>query len=242
MPFGFVVDDDGADKRASGGAAAFAGALGDGAPDPTHRERCPSCQAAGEAYACVGLVPTPISPAAERWLVERLPEDIESLPGFLLRKAIAEYGYDGAEGERLRSAGLLAGPGAFTRHFGPFFRRFTVSSEQLLEEMLCAGNVSPSHALAILVQLGALSLDGQPALALDQGPALGDLMKDPAARRARTRFALPAPGGDGAAADPSLEGLWRYLRALHAGFVVDATVQVYAPPEAAGEAGGATSG
>ena len=103
------------------GAASFAAGLADRAPDPAHGERCPACRAAGEAFACVGLVETPISAAAERWLVELLPEDIESLPGLLLRKAIAEYGYDGAAGARLREAGLLAAPGPYTRHFGPAF-------------------------------------------------------------------------------------------------------------------------
>ena len=71
-------------------------------------------------------------------------------------------------------------------------------------------------------------------MALEQGPVLGELMQDASARRARTRFVLPAPADDDVAQtgdtdSRSLRSLWRYLRALHAGFAVDATVKLFAP-------------
>lgn len=226
MAFGFVVDDDGQDKTGEGGAARFAYDLADRALDPHHLDRCPSCQVLGEVYACVGLIPTPLSTEAERWLVEQLPEDIEQLPGYLLRKAISEYGYTGELGESLRRQGLLTASGAFTRHFGPFFRRFTVSSSQLLEEMLLAGDVAPSHALAILIHLGGLLIDDEKPLALESGAQLAELMQEPTQRRSRTQLAIDDIDESD---DPSLAGLKRYLGSLYAGFVLDTNVLVFAP-------------
>lgn len=223
-PFGFVVDDDGPDKAALGGAS-FALALADQDPDPGHQARCPSCTLLDEPYGCVGLVPAPLSADAERWLVERLPEDIEGLPGFLLRKAIAEYGYTGELAGRLRQTGILAPRGGYTRHYGPFFRRFTVSTDQVIEELFCAGDVEPAHALAVLVHLGLLTVDGKAPASMDDGPLLGEVVGEVPARRARTACTVTLEEGD----DPSLVGLKRYLRALWAGFVLDATVRVFGP-------------
>jgi hypothetical protein len=174
---------------------------------------------------CLGLIETPLPAETERWLVDRLPGDIDGLAGFLLRKAIGDFGYDGSEGRALRERGLLQAPGPFTRHFGPFFRRFTVSSEQLLEELLCAGDVDPAHALAILVHLGAISVDGKVLVSLDEGVKLGEVVEQVDQRRARTACTLTLDSAD----SPSLASLKRYLRALWAGFAVDASVKVFGP-------------
>jgi hypothetical protein len=220
--WGFVVDDRGPDKK--GGAVAWAAKLSESPVDESaHAASCPSCVLIGRPMGCVGLVPGPLTAAAEEWLVRRLPDDIESLPGFLLRKAIGDFGYDGARARELRKAGRLSAPGPFERHYGPFFRRFVVSSEQIIEELLCAGDVAPSHALAILLHLQAIEVDGALPLDLDkQGPTLGPLVEQPATRRERTRFAISPDSG----ADPSLAGLQALLGALHAGFVLDVDVYI----------------
>jgi hypothetical protein len=231
VAFGWAVDDDAPDKAAAGGAGPFAAALADSDQDyEPHRKGCPSCRAldpdgTGDPFGCVGLIPAPLSAAVERWLIERLPGDIESLPGFLLRKAIGDFGYSGGYGRALRAHGALEAPGPFTRHFGPFFRRFTVSSEQLLEELLGAGDVAPPHALAVLAHLGLITVDGRTLTQLDEGAAYGELVSDIPSRLARTRCAAdPAPGDD-----PPLAAAKRYLRGLWAGFVTDAPVKVFAP-------------
>lgn len=229
--FGWAIDDDAPDKTAAGGAAQFAAGLADGERDyEAHRAACPSCRALdptgeGEPFGCVGLIPAPLSAAVERWLVERLPDDIESLPGFLLRKAIGDFGYTGGYGRALREHGALEAPGPFTRHFGPFFRRFTVSSEQLIEELLGAGDVAPPHALAVLAHLGLVTVDGRALTSLEEGAAYGELMSDIPSRLARTRCAAEAAPSD----DTPLIATKRYLRALWAGFVADAAVKVFAP-------------
>ena len=226
MAFGWVVDDRCADKEAAGGAGAFALSLAEAksAPDAAlHTKSCSACRAVDEPLACVGLIPSPIPASVERWLVERLPDDIESLPGFLLRKAIGDFGYDGSEGARLREAGILSAPGPFTRHFGPFFRRFTVSSEQLVEEMLCAGDVDPAHALAILMHLSLIAVDGQLLLKLDDGARLAAMIENPSERAAHTTCLVQMADDD----EADIVSIKRFLRGLWAGFVTDAPVKVF---------------
>jgi hypothetical protein len=164
-----------------------------------------------------------LSARVEEWLVQRLPEDIESVGGFLLRKAIGDFGYDGGRARELRAQGRLEAAGPFERHYGPFFRRFVVSSEQLLEELLCAGDIAPSHALAVLMHLGAIEVDGQLPVSLNtEGEKLGQLIEHPDQRAARTRFTLSPDEHD----DPALAGVKSLLAALYAGFVLDSDVFV----------------
>jgi hypothetical protein len=224
MSFGFVVDDRGPDKV--GGAVAWAARLADHPVDEAaHAASCPSCQLLDRPLGCVGMVPAPLSAASEEWLVRRLPEDLESVGGFLLRKAIGDFGYDGARAKALRDKGRLLAKGPFERHYGPFFRRFVVSSEQILEELLCAGDIAPAHGLAILMHLQALELDGKRPEILDiEGPKLGQIVSEPATRRARTKLALDV--NDPEPSDPSLAGLKSLLGALYAGFVLDVDVYV----------------
>jgi hypothetical protein len=218
--FGFVVDDRAPDKVAAGGAVRFAAALGERAVDEAaHAANCPTCQLLGRPLSCVGLIPTPLPAAVEAWLVARLPEEIDSVGGFLLRKAIGDFGYDGARARALREAGRLAAPRPYERHYGPFFRRFVVSSEQILEELLCAGDIAPSHALAVLMHLSALQVDGVVPTRLEDGDKLGQLVANPAERRARTRLTVQPTD-----VEPSLAGVQALVAALYAGFVLDADV------------------
>ncbi len=221
--FGFVVDDRAPDKVAAGGAPAFAASLADHAVDEkAHAANCRTCQLLGRPFACVGVISAPLPALVEEWLVQRLPEDIESVGGFLLRKAIGDFGYDGARARALRAAGRLAAPGPFERHYGPFFRRFVVGSEQILEELLCAGDIAPPHALAVLMHLSAIEVDGAVPVRMEDGDKLGALIEKPPERRARTRCNVTPD----AAADPSLQSVQSLISALWAGFVFDCDVFV----------------
>jgi hypothetical protein len=214
--FGFVVDDRSPDKVAAGGAPAFAAQLAEKPCDETsHAANCRTCKLLEQPFACVGVIETPLPAKIEEWLVQRLPDDLESVGGFLLRKAIGDFGYDGARARELRQAGRLEAPGPFERHYGPFFRRFVVSSEQILEELLCAGDVAPAHALAVLMHLGAIDVDGAVPTRLEEGDKLGALIENPAERQTRSRCNV-------AAAQP----MGPLLRAFWAGFVLDCDVFV----------------
>jgi hypothetical protein len=95
-----------------------------------------------------------------------------------------------------------------------------VSSEQIVEELLCAGDVAPAHALAVLLHLQAIEVDGKLPTDLDkEGPKLAPLVEQAATRRERTRLAVN-PDSD----DESLAGLQSLLGALYAGFVQDVDV------------------
>ena len=223
---GWVVDDGAPDKTAAGGPVEFAAALADAAsPPPGHSATCPTCQLAGENLACVGLVHGPITAKAEEWLAERLPYSLESLPGVLLRQALEQGGVEGAGGAALRRAGMCEAPGPFSRHWGPFFRRVTVTTDQLLELMFAAGDIQPAHAFGILLDVGALVVDGAVPEAAEHGPRLSEVMEKPAERKERVLFGLELP----ADADPSKRELARYLRALWAAFVLDGELRVITP-------------
>jgi hypothetical protein len=224
MSFGWVVDFACPPRQALGGPLVAATRLAEGArlePDPVHCTPC--CVAAVEGPACIGVVTTPIPPAAERWLMERLPGDLESIAGEVIKQAVAA-GFEGKRAHELRGAGKLAGRGPLERSWGGFFRRFTLSSDQLLEQMFCAGDLEPAHALAILVQLSALAVDGRVPKGLDEGAGLAELAQDVAARRGRTQCTVtPTPSDEAAIGE-----LKRFLRALHGAFCADARVLVVA--------------
>lgn len=214
--FGFVVDDRSPDKVAAGGAPAFAAKLAEEPCDETsHAANCRTCALLQRPFACVGVIPTPLPANVEEWLVQRLPDDLESVGGFLLRKAIGDFGYDGARARDLRAAGRLEAPGPFERHYGPFFRRFVVSSEQILEELLCAGDIAPAHALAVLMHLQAIDVDGAVPKKLEDGDKLGALIENPGDRQTRTRCNVSA----GDPLGPLVQALW-------AAFVLDCDVFV----------------
>jgi hypothetical protein len=226
IAIGWVVDDGCAPKRGPGGAAAFADSLaGSDAPPPGHRDECGACRVLDEDLACVGVVEAKITATAEEWLAGRLPEEMESLPGLLLRKNLADGGVTGAGGRDLRKRGLCEAPGAFSRHWGPFFRRYTVTTDQILEEMFCAGDVQPAHALGVLVHVSGILVDGSHPRSTDDGPKLAELVEKPEARLDRTLPALSLRDDD----DRSVRELKRYLRALYAAFVLDCEVKVFAP-------------
>src|SRR4029077_8192556 len=100
-------------------AMALAAQIAIGQPPATHRASCKACKLLGEGTSCAGGIAAPLSQAAEELLINQLPDDLESVGGFLLKKAIADYGYDGAGGRELRERKLLAAPGPYQKHFGP---------------------------------------------------------------------------------------------------------------------------
>jgi len=225
LAIGWVVDDGCPPKRGEGGAATFARSLSDGAPPEGHRADCPTCKLLDEDLACVGVVESRLSAAAEDWLAGRLPEHIESLPGMLLRKNLGESGVTGATFAALRKRGFCEAPGPFSRHWGPFFRRVTVTTDQVLEELFCAGDVQPAHALGVLVHVGGIQIGRGQINSISDGGKLAHLMANLADREPMTLPALSLRDDD----ESGVRQLKRYLRALYAAFVLDCEVKVFTP-------------
>jgi hypothetical protein len=222
---GWVVDDGCAPKRSLGGPDKFAASLASGEPPVGHLRQCPSCQLIGEELACVGVVEPLVSARAEEWLLRRLPADLESLPGSLLAKHLQEAGVEGKGGEELRKRGLFEAPGPFARHWGSFFRRTTVTTDQLFEELFCAGDVQPAHALGVLLHVGGVAVDGSVPHAPADGARLSALFETPASRRERVLCTLSIAKDD----DRSVRELVRFLRAAWAAFVLDCELRVFCP-------------
>jgi len=218
MPLRWVVDDDSAPKKAAGGALPFAKAM-KGEPKP--HDNCATCTLLA-GTACYGVIDPPVSGTAEEWLVTRLPADHESLPGLLVRKTLHDMRYEGAGGKALRKAGLLEASGPYTKHYGPFFRRYTVTSEQLLEQLFAVGDWSPVHALGLLGQLGGIEVDGRTLTQVDEADLYAELVQKPESRRSRTRCSIEVRDVD----DRSVVELKRLLRAAWAAFVRDCDVKI----------------
>jgi hypothetical protein len=221
--FGWVVDDDSPTKRAAGGPAAFAEKLMTGEAKPCDPSSCPTCALLDEELACVGVIEAPIAPETEEWLAGRLPPTMESLPGTLLRQNFKDSAITGAGGEALRKRGLCAAPKPFTKHYGPFFRGYTVSTDQLIEQMLCAGDIQPAHALAILVHLGGIAVDDEVPASPDDGPRLSEIVESPGTREKRTLCTIHIDDDD----PRSTVQIKRFLRALYAAFVQDTELRVF---------------
>lgn len=221
--FGWVVDDASPIKRAAGGPAEFARALASGELGPCAADGCPTCALLEEPAACVGVVEAPISRAAEQWLVGRLPASIDTLPGMLLRQNLADNAITGAGAAALRERGMMAADKPLSQRYGPFFRGVTITTDQLLEELLCAGDIQPAHALAVLVHLDALEIDDASPRTAAHGALLAELVQRPTERPVRARCTIE-PDAD---ADRSTVQLQRLLRALYAAFAQDTELRVF---------------
>jgi hypothetical protein len=221
--FGWVVDDDSPRKLAAGGPAEFARKLAAGELDACDARSCPTCDLLDEPLACVGVLEPPISAAAEAWLAGRLPTSIDSLPGQLLRQTIKEGAIRGDRGDALRRAGFLAADQPILKNYGPFFRGTTVSTDQIFEAMLCAGDVQPPHALALLVHLGAVAVDDEVPLTQAHGARLSEIVQAPAVRATRVLCTIQLDEDD----DASTTQLKRFVRALFAAFVQDTELRLF---------------
>jgi hypothetical protein len=214
VSFGWVVESACPAKDALGGTLQAATKMAEGARLVPAKSGCDAC-AIGET--CIGVVTMPMSTEAESWMMERLPPELESISGEVVKQAVAA-GFDGKRGRELRKEGR-----PLERSWGGFFRKFTVTSDQLIEQMFCVGDIEPPQALAILVELGAVMVDGKIPTGLDEGAGLSELAEDIAARRKRTQCTVTPTPSD----EPSIGELKRFLRALYAAFCLDKKVLIF---------------
>jgi hypothetical protein len=134
---------------------------------------CAGCPAnvLREPFGCYGALAYPISAAVERWLMDRLPQSLESRAGRLMRAGIIEdFGYDGAT-----SADMRRQRGLFFERAEPvrrawrtgFLRSWGHSSNQLLEMMIGLGNLAPAHCEMLALFLGVVPHDSPAELIRD---------------------------------------------------------------------------
>lgn len=112
-------------------------------------------------FGCGGAIHYPISAQAERWLVSRLPADLNTPRGQLLTRAIADFNYDGAGIDAARSRkDLYESEIPAERKWGSFFSKKTrITSSQILHMAFTVGSLQAAHAKMIAYFLGFLNDD-----------------------------------------------------------------------------------
>src|SRR5687768_11761992 len=68
------------------------------------RPSCAGCPANADSpgFGCYRSIPYPIPEAAEEWLLGLLPDDLTTTAGQILVRAIEDFGWDGADAEKMR--------------------------------------------------------------------------------------------------------------------------------------------
>jgi hypothetical protein len=133
---------------------------------------CAGCPAnvLREPFGCYGSLAYPIPAGVERWLMDRLPQSLESTAGGLLQAGIEDFGYDGATiADMRRHRGLFferAEPARRAWRTG-FLRSWALSSNQLLEMMIGLGNLAPAHCAMLALFLGVVPHDSPAELIRD---------------------------------------------------------------------------
>jgi len=158
---------------------------------------CATCPVnrGGLVGGCVGVIHYPIPRSAEAWLLDRV-QPPDTLGGFLLLRAVADFKYDGSAVKSYRERKLFEADAALTRPLpSNEFGATRVSSDQLFHALLGVGpKLNPWHQAMFLCWFGALGVDGAIPATPDQFEALINLPV--ADRPARARPNLGEPSAD----------------------------------------------
>jgi hypothetical protein len=122
-----------------------------------HCEGCPANRA-NRPFGCVGFIQYPISEAAEKWILDRLPVPDEPLIWLLLRQGVQEFQYDGSSVEPMRAAGdnlYFESERVHSRRLG----EFSIDANQLFEMIFAVGHLYPNHGALLLLFMGAIPRD-----------------------------------------------------------------------------------
>lgn len=171
---------------------------------------CPA-NAAGSPFGCYGVIQYPISAAAERWLLDRLPGIEEPLVWLLLRQGAQELGYDGAA-----VAPLRANASYFEeqRLPGRDMVEFVFTANQVFEMLFLVGTIQPSHAGMLLLLFGAIPRQVE----ADQIVRIMNRQLDTEAITREYPFVMQPDPAD----DASIGQFKQFFRALHTAWMLNA--------------------
>ncbi len=128
------------------------------APLEPRCEGCPA-RALDQPFGCYLAITYPVELRTEEWLLARLPADLDTTAGTMLRRAVADLGYDGAPVARARKdRRLFEAETAPVRRWGGT-EPWQLSSDQLLQAILFAGPLAPSHCGMLAVFTGVIPHD-----------------------------------------------------------------------------------
>jgi hypothetical protein len=137
---------------------------------------CRSCPAnlRRTDFGCGGVIHYPITASAERWLLSRLPGELNSTSGRLLLNATSEF--DGASVDSTRGRKEvyeLSAP--LERKWGSLFSKKTqVSSSQIIHMLFGIGTMPSTYAKVIACVLGFLRDDFIIDNSSHNKPSMGD--------------------------------------------------------------------
>jgi hypothetical protein len=219
-----TVRTTGPDRRPVEKTVTFEELVSKSAPLESHASACEGCPANlfSAPFGCYGIVPYPITRAAEEWLMGRV-QPTSMVGGFLCNHTVEDFGYTGEPIRKMRAAGLLESSKAVTKVIeGGWLSKKTLTSDQILQGILAVGDVvDPGHCMGVLLWLGCLQLDGKPLGDASDAPLVQVLsrLETPEARRSRATLDVTPPPEDRSTA--SLQGL---LSAFHLAWILDVPI------------------
>ncbi len=189
--------------------------LDDAAELDAHESQCEACPAnlPGQPFGCYNAISYPILRSTEEWLLSRLPDDLDSTAGSLLRSAVEDLDFDGAPIRAMRGEPqFFESREPARRVWGKLLSKWGINADQVLQMMLCLDQLQPSHCAMLALFLGVIPHDTDPAV-------VGD---DAARAKALSEASVTAPEGDAQIQEVAvfLNAL-RVCGALNVGLLVD---------------------
>ena len=120
---------------------------------------CPANRDSPTGYGCYKSISYPIEPDTENWLLSRLPAALDETngAGYLLARALEDFGWDGAQAAEMRSQGER-----FFRMREAPVRQWpngiAISSDQLFHMMFHVGHLNPDHSKLLCMFFGLLQI------------------------------------------------------------------------------------
>jgi hypothetical protein len=128
-----------------------------------YQAQCKECPAnlSDVPAGCSPCIHYPISAAAEDWLMDLLPADLESdVRGLLFKQFVKDFGRNGKVVDGLRKSEVffeLRSPAVDTWGKG-LFGKTTCTSSMIIGNLCFVGEVEPTHGLLMCLFLGAVRL------------------------------------------------------------------------------------
>lgn len=124
---------------------------------------CPANRDNPNGYGCYNSIAYPIEADTENWLLSRLPLALDETngAGYLLARALEDFGWDGAQAADMRTQGERF----FRLREAPvrtWPNGITISADQLFHMMFHVGHLNPDHAKMLCMFLGLLQIGDTP--------------------------------------------------------------------------------